>query len=159
MKKMADDDLSRSSNEFFGKLRGDDKNWLKQLNFLFDLEKDEVHVTSDAKDSHGKSLLSFDITPDGTITSGVYRGSDQAASAPKTQTEIEAAQEQLAWNIIYFFVSFLFASVAGLYVYFKMQQKQVARSDKQNFLEFLADKLEDPSFVKKENEERTEFEL
>jgi uncharacterized membrane-anchored protein YhcB (DUF1043 family) len=67
----------------------------------------------------------------------------------------------MAWTIIYFFAGVFACGVILLYVFFRLQQKKVGnQSQKQGFLEFMADKLEDPTEWKKKDEQNaTTFEL
>lgn len=106
-----------------------------------------MKVSSQKLDKYGEPLIQFDILGDGKVNA-IRMGSEVLS-----KSEIDERQEALAWTIIYFFVCFFAFATAGLYIYFRQQNEKTRKNE--TFLEFLADKLEDPASWKRENESNT----
>ncbi len=67
MKQMANADLEKQANNFFGALTPKQQKSFDKLNFEFNFDSDIVRVTYDDKDQAGKSLIQFDILGNGKI--------------------------------------------------------------------------------------------
>jgi hypothetical protein len=115
---------------------------------MFDLETDLVYVTSEAKNDEGTPYIAYTVDSDGNVVDNSIKvASMNSASVnnPYGLTEEELQEQRdIAFKVVFFFVSFIAVCFGLLYVYHRMQQAAIDKEeDKQNFFDFLAGQIDE----------------
>jgi len=108
---------------------------MAKLNFLINLEDNSIEITSQAKDAQGRPYLSKKISSDDKVEEVIR------PLAASMSEGTDAENQEMAFKVMFFFVTFIAVCFGLLYVYHRMSQSADARK-KESFFEFMAAQME-----------------
>ena len=104
----------------------------------YDLNSDTIKISSKSKQT-GDENFSYTFAKDGSVIDKTYKN-----FKPKSFDEDLDAQRDVAFRVVFFFISFILFCFGMLYLYHKLQQSAIPNEkDKQSFFDFLAGQIED----------------
>lgn len=136
----------KASTDLFAGLPKEYEAHTQQINLMFDMENDLVYVTSENLNDQGIPYISYTVDADGNvIDNSIKIAKDSSTFNPYglTPEELEE-QRDIAFKVVFFFVSFIAVCFGLLYVYHRMQQASIDKEEeKQNFFDFLAGQIDE----------------